>query len=356
MNIAALVSGGVDSSVMLHLLKEQGYEPTIFYILIGMKDKEGFLDCPSEEDIEITTWLAKKYGLKMEVVNLQEEYWDSVVAYTLNAVKQGLTPNPDVMCNRLIKFGSFNDTYGQGFDAISTGHYASTLIENGTKYLATAKDKNKDQTDFLAQITYPQLQKLMFPLGELTKPEVRQKAGEVNLPSAWRKDSQGICFLGKVNYNDFLRQYIGEKEGKIVELETGKILGTHKGFWFHTIGQRKGLGLSQGPWFVVKKETNENVIYVSNGYDPLTQYSNSIRLSGFHFISGNPWKNLNEPRRITFKIRHTPEFNTGQLQTIDNRIVLLADKPVSGVAAGQFAVVYDEESRICYGSGEIDWQ
>ncbi|MDY0104134.1 MAG: tRNA 2-thiouridine(34) synthase MnmA [Lentimicrobium sp.] len=356
MNIAALVSGGVDSSVMLHLLKEQGYEPTIFYILIGMKDKEGFLDCPSEEDIEITTWLAKKYGLKMEVVTLQEEYWDSVVAYTLNAVKQGLTPNPDVMCNRLIKFGSFNDKYGQDFDAISTGHYASTLIEKDTKYLATAKDKFKDQTDFLAQITYPQLQKLMFPLGELTKPEVRQKASEVNLPSAGRKDSQGICFLGKVNYNDFLRQYVGEKEGKIVELETGKMLGIHKGFWFHTIGQRKGLGLSQGPWFVVKKDTAENVIYVSNGYDPLSQYSNAIRLSGFHFISGNPWDNLDIPRKITFKIRHTPEFNTGQLQTIDNKIVLLADSPVSGVAAGQFAVVYDEESHICYGSGEIDWQ
>lgn len=355
MNIAALVSGGVDSSVMLHLLKEQGYEPTIFYILIGMKDKEGFLDCPSEEDLEITTWLARKYNLKMEVVNLQEEYWDSVVDYTLNAVKQGLTPNPDVMCNLLIKFGSFNEKYGQGFDAISTGHYASTLIEDGTKYLATAKDKLKDQTDFLAQITYAQLQKLMFPLGELTKSEVRQKAGEVNLPSAARKDSQGICFLGKVNYNDFLRRYVGEKEGKIVELETGKILGTHKGFWFHTIGQRKGLGLSQGPWFVVKKATNENVIYVSNGYDPLTQYSRSIGLNGFHFISGNPWGNLKKPRKITFKIRHTPEFNAGQLQNIDDKMVLLADEPVSGVAAGQFAVVYDEKSRICYGSGEIGW-
>jgi tRNA-specific 2-thiouridylase len=356
MNIAALVSGGVDSSVMLHLLKEQGYNPTIFYILIGMKDSDGFLDCPSEEDIEITTWLAKKYGLKMEVVTLQEEYWDSVVAYTLDAVKKGLTPNPDVMCNRMIKFGSFNDKHGKDFDFISTGHYASTLSVYGTKYLATAKDKFKDQTDFLAQITYAQLQKLMFPLGGLHKSEVREIANAVKLPSAGRKDSQGICFLGKVNYNDFLRRYVGEKEGKIVELETGKILGIHSGFWFHTIGQRKGLGLSQGPWFVVKKDTAENVIYVSNGYDPLTQYSNSIRLSGFHFISGNPWENLETPRSVTFKIRHTPDFNTGMLQTTDNKIVLLADEPVSGVAAGQFAVVYDEESRICYGSGEIDWQ
>ncbi len=356
MQIAALVSGGVDSSVMLHLLKEQGHEPVIFYILIGMKDKEGFLDCPSEEDIEITTWLSKKYGLKLEIVTLQEEYWDSVVAYTLDSVKKGLTPNPDVMCNRLIKFGSFNDKYGKDFDFLATGHYASTLEKDGKKYLATAKDKLKDQTDFLAQITYPQLQKLMFPIGGLHKAEVRKIANEVHLPSAGRKDSQGICFLGKVNYNDFLRRYVGEKEGNIVELETGKILGTHKGFWFHTIGQRKGLGLSQGPWFVVKKDTAENVIYVSNGYDPLSQYSNAIRLSGFHFISGNPWESLESPRQITFKIRHTPDFTKGTLQLIDGQVVIESELPVSGIAAGQFGVVYDKQSEICYGSGEIDWQ
>lgn len=355
MNIAALVSGGVDSSVMLHLLKEQGHEPVIFYILIGMKDKEGFLDCPSEEDIEITTWLARKYGLKMEVVTLQEEYWDSVVAYTLDAVKKGLTPNPDVMCNRLIKFGSFNEKYGKDFDFISSGHYASTLEIEGTKYLATAKDKFKDQTDFLAQITYDQLKKIMFPIGDLTKPRVREIAQEVNMPSAGRKDSQGICFLGKVNYNDFIRRYVGEKEGKIIELETGKILGKHQGYWFHTIGQRKGLGLSQGPWFVVKKDTEENIVYVSNGYDPITQYSNIIRLNGFHYISGNPWKTLSEPQPVTFKIRHTPDFTRGTITIEDGKIVLKSEVPISGIAAGQFGVLYDTESNICYGSGEIDW-
>lgn len=355
MQIAALVSGGVDSSVMLHLLKEQGHEPVIFYILIGMKDKEGFLDCPSEEDIEITTWLAKKYGLKMEVVTLQEEYWDSVVAYTLDSVKKGMTPNPDVMCNRMIKFGSFNDIYGKDFDFLATGHYATTREINGTKYLTTARDKFKDQTDFLAQITNAQLQKLMFPIGNLEKAEVRKIAGNVNLPSAGRKDSQGICFLGKVNYNDFLRRYVGEKKGNIVELETGKILGTHNGFWFHTIGQRKGLGLSQGPWFVVRKDTEENVVFVSNGYDPLTQYNNTIRLNGFHFISGNPWESLDTHRQITFKIRHTPEFNKGTLHSVNGQIVIESENPISGIAAGQFGVVYDEAGEICYGSGEIDW-
>ncbi|KAF0202481.1 MAG: tRNA-specific [Bacteroidetes bacterium] len=356
MNIAALVSGGVDSSVMLHLLKEQGHEPVIFYILIGMKDKEGFLDCSSEEDIEITTWLAKKYGLRMEVVTLQEEYWDSVVAYTIDSVKKGLTPNPDVMCNRMIKFGSFNEKYGKDFDLITTGHYASTLEKDGIKYLSTAKDKFKDQTDFLAQITYDQLLKLDFPIGNLHKAEVRKIANQVNLPSAGRKDSQGICFLGKVNYNDFIRRYVGEKDGRIVELETGKVLGTHKGYWFHTIGQRKGLGLSQGPWFVVKKDTDENIVYVSNGYDPLTQYRDTIKLSGFNFISGNPWADLGQPANITFKIRHTPEFNKGKLMFVNGKPVIESEVPVSGVAAGQFGVIYDQSSEICYGSGEIDWQ
>jgi len=354
MQIAALVSGGVDSSVMLHLLKEQGHEPTIFYIRIGMKEEEGFMDCSSEEDIELTTWLARHFGLKMEIVPLHKEYWDNVMSYALDAVRKGLTPNPDVMCNRLIKFGEFERYWGKDFDKISTGHYANTLEKEGITWLATAKDPVKDQTDFLAQITYEQVKKLMFPVGNLMKPEVRTIAHKVGMPSAHRRDSQGICFLGKVNYVDFLKKYIGEKEGKIIELETGKILGKHKGFWFHTIGQRKGLGLSQGPWFVVKKNTEENIIYVSNGYDPLSQYGSEIRLADFNFISGNPWPDLDHDRKITFKIRHTPDFTKGTLLQKGNHLVISSDIPVSGIAAGQFGVLYDEESKICLGSGVID--
>jgi tRNA-5-taurinomethyluridine 2-sulfurtransferase len=354
MNIAALVSGGVDSSVMLHLLKEQGYEPTIFYIRIGMKEEEGFMDCSSEEDIELTTWLAKHFGLRMEIVPLHKEYWDNVIAYTLDAVKKGLTPNPDVMCNRLIKFGEFENQWGKDFDKISTGHYATTVEKDGMTWLGTAKDPVKDQTDFLAQITYKQISKLMFPVGNLMKPEVRAIAHKVGMPSAHRRDSQGICFLGKVNYVDFLRKYIGEKEGNIVELETGKVLGKHKGFWFHTIGQRKGLGLGQGPWFVVKKDTTDNIIYVSNGYDPLTQYGEEIRLADFNFITKNPWNEFDTPKRVTFKIRHTPDFTAGTLVKEDNHLVIKSDIPVSGIAAGQFGVLYDENKRICFGSGVID--
>lgn len=354
MNIAALVSGGVDSSVMLHLLKEKGHEPVIFYIKIGMKEEEGFLDCASEEDIELTTWLSRHYGLKMEIVPLHKEYWDNVIAYTLDAVKKGLTPNPDVMCNRLIKFGEFEKQWGKEFDKISTGHYATVVEQEGTTWLGTAKDPVKDQTDFLAQITYEQVRKLMFPVGTLMKQEVRTIAREIGLPSAHRRDSQGICFLGKVNYVDFLKKYVGEKEGRIIELETGKVLGKHKGYWFHTIGQRKGLGLSQGPWFVVKKDTAENTIFVSNGYDPLTQYGSEIRLTDFNFISKNPWESLDHPQKVTFKIRHTPDFTEGILFRQGSHLVIQSMKPVAGIAAGQFGVLYNEEHSICLGSGVID--
>ena len=226
MNIAALVSGGVDSSVVVHLLKEQGYTPDIFYIRIGMEAEDGYIDCPAEEDIEITSYIAKKYGCRFEEVNLHKEYWDNVVSYTIESVRKGLTPNPDVMCNRLIKFGAFNDKRGHDYDRIATGHYAQVderRTENGERrtFLATAKDPVKDQTDFLTQLTYPQIAKAMFPIGHLMKSDVRQIAHDAHLPSADRKDSQGICFLGKINYNDFIRRYLGEREGKIVELETG---------------------------------------------------------------------------------------------------------------------------------------
>ncbi|MBB3188681.1 tRNA 2-thiouridine(34) synthase MnmA [Microbacter margulisiae] len=353
MNIAALVSGGVDSSVMVHLLKEAGYDPTIFYIQIGMEEKDGFVDCPSEEDIEITSFIAKKYGCRFEIVSLHEEYWENVVSYTIDAVKRGLTPNPDMMCNKLIKFGSFEQKWGKEFDKIATGHYATTTIINDKTYLSTAADHVKDQTYFLGQINYLQVSKLMFPIGHLQKKEVREIAVAAQLPSAQRKDSQGICFLGKINYNDFIRRYLGEKEGLIVELETGRIVGKHKGYWFHTIGQRKGLGLSGGPWFVVKKNPEENILYVSNGYDPETQYGKTINLRGFQYITEDIWGDFQDEKEITFKIRHTPEFTRGKLKKINDIFRIQSEEKIQGIAAGQFGVIYDSDSRLCLGSGMI---
>ena len=352
MNIAALISGGVDSSVVVHLLKEQGIAPALFYIKIGQDDDE-LLHCSSEEDIEMAALIARKYGCKLHVVDLHKDYWDTVVAYTIDKVKKGLTPNPDVMCNKLIKFGVFEERYGNDFDKTATGHYATTIEENGKTFLGTAKDPVKDQTDFLAQIDSLQVSKLMFPVGHLMKNEVRKIAEKAGLPSAKRQDSQGICFLGKVNYNDFIRRYLGEKPGPVVEFETGKILGTHRGYWFHTVGQRKGLGLSGGPWYVIKKDVPGNIVYASRGYDVETQYGREFCMNDFHFITENPWNDIEKGVDITFKIRHTPEFTKGVIMKTHTGYRVFSAEKLQGIASGQFGVVYDAASRICIGSGEI---
>ena len=271
-------------------------------------------------------------------------------------MRRGLTPNPDVMCNKLIKFGAFEQRRGHEYDRIATGHYATTCTVDGIPFLATAKDPVKDQTDFLSQLDYRQISKLMFPIGQMMKSEVRQVAHDAHLPSADRKDSQGICFLGKINYNDFLRRYLGEREGKIVELETGRVLGTHRGYWFHTIGQRKGLFLSGGPWFVVKKDIDENVLYVSQGYDPDTQYGNVINLLGYHPLTGDLWGDRlerGETVDVKFKIRHTPDFAQGHLMRTDEGYRIESDVRVQGIAAGQYATIYDNEAHLVVASGMI---
>ncbi len=353
MNIAVLVSGGVDSAVVVHELVERAeHDLQLFYIRIGMDNDEG--DCSAEEDIEMCTLIAHRYGLPFEVVSLHEEYWDNVMEYALRTVKAGLTPNPDMMCNRMIKFGYFEQRWGKDFDITATGHYATTCEIDGTKYLATAVDAVKDQTDFLAQITYDQLKHLVFPIGSMPKARVREIAQEVKLPNASRKDSQGICFLGQINYNDFIRRHLGEKKGPIIEIETGRKLGEHNGYWFHTIGQRKGLGLSGGPWYVVKKNIMDNAIYVSNGYGTSKQYGREIHLDEMHFISGNPWQGSGGAHEITFKNRHTPHFAKGHLTHVDgNQWLIESEEDIQGIAPGQFAVIYDKDQHLCYGSGVI---
>ncbi len=355
MNIAVLISGGVDSAVVVHKLKEEGHDLTLFYIRIGMDNDEG--DCSAEEDIEMCRAIAHRYGLPLEVVSLHEEYWENVMEYALRTVKSGLTPNPDMMCNKMIKFGYFEERWGKDFEMTATGHYATTDFIGGTKYLATAVDRVKDQTDFLAQITYPQLSHLLFPIGDMPKSEVRRIAEEAKLPNAFRKDSQGICFLGKINYNDFIRRHLGEKRGNIIELETGRKIGEHRGFWFHTIGQRKGLGLSGGPWYVVKKNVADNTIYVSNGYETYKQYGKMIHIGEMHFISGDPWKGSSDTVDIMFKNRHTPEFKKAKFIPLGNSEYLIeSETKVQGIAPGQFAVIYDASGHLCYGSGVITGQ
>ena len=385
--IAVLLSGGVDSSVVLYELVRQGLQPDCFYIKIGPEEEEEW-DCSSEEDLEMATAVSHKYGCKLEVIDCHREYWDQVTKYTMDKVRAGLTPNPDVMCNRLIKFGAFHEKRGHDYDLIATGHYATTEEETDgdslcesvalrgqlalgqqptansqqLKWLCTSPDPVKDQTDFLAQIYDWQLEKALFPIGHMMKDEVREIAEREHLVNAKRKDSQGICFLGKINYNDYLRRYLGELPGDVVELETGKLIGKHKGHWFHTIGQRKGMGLGGGPWFVVKKDIEQNIIYVSHGYDPATAYKQDFPIMAFHSINGQL-----PPTDITLKIRHTPEFIPATLeptansqqptansqQLTANSYMVHAAQPIHGVAPGQFCVIYDNRHHRCYGSGEI---
>ena len=387
-SIAVLISGGVDSAVVVHQLCEAGLKPDLHYIKIGMDGEDS--SCTAEEDIELSEATARKYGLRLEVTDLQKEYWEQVVGYAIERVKQGLTPNPDVMCNRLIKFGAFEEKVGRHYDYVATGHYATNVVRDGKMWLGTAKDPVKDQTDFLAQLSYEQLSHTLFPIGHLMKEEVRQIALDAKLPSARRKDSQGICFLGKINYNDFLRRFMGEQEGKIIDIETNKVIGTHKGYWFHTIGQRKGLGLSGGPWFVVKKNIRKNIIFVANGWDTQLQYGHDFRLADFHFITENPFQtrptpcpslagrgedsscheesNYSSPYKgevgrgseglgcsfpIQFKVRHVDHFMPGTISLDDEGYHVHSDAPIQGIAPGQFGCIYDADATVCYGSGEI---
>lgn len=360
MTIAALVSGGVDSAVSVHLLKEQGYDPHLFYIKIG-PDKDTEWNCTSEEDMEICRWLARRYGLRLDMVDLHREYWEQVVGYTTDRARQGLTPNPDVMCNRLIKFGCFEDYAGKDFDRTATGHYATTELLDGRTWLATSPDPVKDQTDFLCQITSLQVSKLLFPIGHLWKHEVRHIAEQAQLLNASRKDSQGICFLGNIPFRDYIKKNLGENPGDVREIETGHKIGEHRGLWFYTIGQRKGLGFGGGPWFVVKKNVKRNILFVSHGYDPERVYQDHLHMSRFHFITANPWLSFMlpdgslAPQRITFKIRHTPEWLAGTIErTADGDWIVRSDTKIHGVAQGQFCVIYDTRHHLCYGSGEID--
>ena len=348
--IALLLSGGVDSAVVLHELVNQGVKPDCFYIKIGPSDNEAEWDCSMEEDLEMATALCHRYGVTLEVVDCHRDYWDEVTRYTMDAVREGRTPNPDVMCNRMIKFGAFDRKRGYDYDLIATGHYAQTEIdEEGRKWLCTSPDPVKDQTDFLAQLYDWQLKKALFPIGHMRKEEVRAIAEREHLVNARRKDSQGICFLGKLNYNDYVRRYLGEKEGDIIDIETGKVLGQHKGHWFHTIGQRKGLGLGGGPWNVVKKDVEQNILYVVKGYEPIKAHRMEFPIKDFHFLTAPTL-----PSEITFKVRHTPDYFIGTAENLgDGRYKMHADRWVQGVAPGQFCVVYDKDFHRCLGSGEI---
>ena len=346
--IAVGMSGGVDSSVAAYILKKEGHD--VFGCNLKMYVPGNGGDSGDVKDAEAVCGFL---GIDFGVSDCSCRFDGTVIKNFTDTYFEGRTPNPCIVCNDYVKFAVLYETAKkEGFDKIATGHYATTTDVNGTVFLSTAKDHVKDQTYFLGQINYMQVSKLMFPIGHMLKSEVRKVASEAGLPSAERKDSQGICFLGKIHYNDFIKRYLGEKEGKIVEFETGKVLGSHKGYWFHTIGQRKGLGLGEGPWFVIKKDVGENVLYVSRGYDTQNQYGNVVNLSAFQYISKDIWGDFDE-LDVKFKIRHTPQFTQGKLTRIGDMFHIESEDKIQGIASGQFGVIYDNDAKLCIGSGVI---
>jgi len=349
--IAVLVSGGVDSTVALRLLKEQGHDVTAFYLKIWLEDELSYLGstgCPWEEDLSFVRAICEQANVPLEILSAQKEYWDYVVTYTIAEIKAGRTPNPDILCNKQIKFGFFLDYLDASYEKVATGHYAQVIQENDIFYLKMAPDEIKDQTYFLSHLSQKQLSRALFPIGHLTKPQVRELAQKFDVANKDRKDSQGICFLGKLKFNDFIKHYLGEKPGDMIEFETGTKLGIHKGFWFHTIGQRQGSGLSGGPWYVVAKDTQKNIVYFSRSYYSPDKIRNTFAVEQCNWLSGI----APEKAHLKVKIRHGKNMHDCMLLLHPNgtaTVTLASDD--QGLAAGQFAVFYDHE--YCLGSGII---
>ncbi|KAJ0960499.1 hypothetical protein J5N97_001658 [Dioscorea zingiberensis] len=364
LKVAVLLSGGVDSSVALRLLHAAGHSCTAFYLKIWFQeDFENFWsECPWDEDLKYARVVCDQVGVPLEVVHLSDEYWNNVVSHIISEYRCGRTPNPDVLCNTRIKFGAFLKAIeNMEFDYIASGHYARVYHSSFDKrdepsVLALSKDMVKDQTYFLSHLSQFQLRRLLFPLGCIPKDEVRRLAALMDLPNKDRKDSQGICFLGKVKFSEFVARHIGEMEGVLLEAESGDYLGKHRGFWFYTIGQRQGLRLPGGPWYVVEKDVQNNVVFVSRNYFSLDKRRRAFRVGSLKWVSGSPIENND---KLRCKVRHGPGFYdcsiTLEPSDLDSEedvtaIVQLSDDD-QGLASGQFTAFYRDE--ICIGSGVI---
>ena len=351
MKIAVLLSGGVDSSVALRLLAEEGcHDLTAFYLKIWLEDELAFLgDCPWEEDMRYVREICDELQIPLKVVPLQQEYLDRVVAYVLEELKCGRTPSPDILCNERIKFGAFFDSIDESYDKVASGHYAQVEETDDHWYLKKAPDKVKDQTYFLSSLRQDQLARALFPIGHLEKNEVRSLAEKYDLPTQSRKDSQGICFLGKIKYTDFVKFHLGEKSGDIVELESGLKLGAHKGVWFYTIGQRQGIGLHGGPWYVTGRDLDSNTLYISRK-EGQVKYAESRRIftaSHLHWIPKKP-----EIRVFDVKLRHGPQLNRAEVHIEGDSANVKLGEVDPGIASGQSVIFYDGE--YCLGRAVID--
>lgn len=349
MRVALLLSGGVDSSLALHLLARQSdIEVRAFYLKIWLEDELAFLgDCPWEEDLRYARAVCQQLEVPLHIVPLQTEYRQRIVEHALAELRAGRTPSPDIFCNERIKFGAFFDYLSEPFDKVASGHYAQIVQRHGVFLLQRAPDPVKDQTYFLSNLHQAQLARLLFPIGHLHKAQVRDLANAWAIPARDRKDSQGICFLGKINYRDFVAFHLGEQPGPIVECESGKKKGEHRGYWFHTIGQRHGLGLGGGPWYVVGKDPERNTVFISHHEHRESRLRDRLDVRQINWISGTP-----HGGHLHVKLRHGPERIFCRVDLIaEDQAHLALDQSDPGIAPGQHAVLYDGDT--CLGGGII---
>lgn len=347
------MSGGVDSSVTAALLKQQGYEVTGVYMKNWSQDLPGF-ECPWKQDYQDAKRVAVQLGIDFKLYDFESEYRHRVVDYMIDGYKSGITPNPDIMCNQEIKFKLFLETaLKDGADMIATGHY--TRIKDGR--LLTAKDKAKDQTYFLYRITDDAMSKTLMPIGEYEKPEVRRLAKKFGLVTADKKDSQGICFVGKVGIREFLEQFVEAEPGKIIE-QHGVVIGQHDGAIFYTIGQRHGLDVGGGlPYYVTGKDMGKNEVYVTTDIDDKRLWSSELKLTAVHWINGAPDMDKKYQIRTRYrqplteaKLRQTNDLENGPLDG-DSTVMVELNEAVRAITPGQSAVVYDGE--VCLGGGIV---
>lgn len=346
------LSGGVDSSVAALLLKEKGYD-VVGVFMKNWDDTDEFGYCTAEEDYKDAEAVANQIGIPIYSINFEKEYYDRVFTYFLEEYKKGRTPNPDIMCNKEIKFKAFLDfAKDLGADYLATGHYARIKkLDDGTVAMLRGLDNNKDQTYFLSQLSQEQIKDVIFPVGDLQKNEVREYAKRYNLATANKKDSTGICFIGERNFNEFLSNYLPAKPGDMIDIDTGKVLGKHNGLMYHTIGQRRGLGIGGDgeAWFVCGKDLGKNQLLICQGSENEYLYSNRLIASGFQTSLTNFDK---KDFKAVAKFRYRQKDIDVDVKFLNEDTVEVRYNHIKSVTPGQAAVFYDGD--VCIGSAIID--